>query len=353
MSWYLIETLFPPTMSVVFQQGHTRSWSSIQTLRRSEGIDDVGGMCHAVITSGSGFDRVVTGRQGQRRVLMVPLVGFGGVVYGIKTWVGRTDGQVSPEPSVAAVHWDPQELLGRHTASLDGTSSSLSILDTEAPATRPRDPGRLLSRVIHCDPFSELTEFLMGAGACTRFSGHFTVLNGKTDTSVADIRVWRGIAKRQNSTPDAVAVVRGLLHDVTDSERPQVSPMAAMRLTELETHCDQERSAVVLIAYRADSFASHKLVPSLFYWVTRRPAYVASVVADRSPVPGSLIHPEDYEKFGRAKHSLNSSPTGATVPLCVRLLSSAHTWVRVKIMLQRYPGAVGDHLHVARILHPQ
>ncbi|WP_312028903.1 GAF domain-containing protein [Gordonia paraffinivorans] len=86
MTWYLIETLAPaPSASIVFKEGEPRDWTSVRTMTRSDGLDMIEDLIAEVRTSREGLDRVEHGRLGPRRVVMRPVLGYEGEVYGIKT----------------------------------------------------------------------------------------------------------------------------------------------------------------------------------------------------------------------------------------------------------------------------
>ncbi|NED69148.1 hypothetical protein G3I15_50345, partial [Streptomyces sp. SID10244] len=104
MSWYLIECLTDDTMSIVFREGEFRDWGSLRALTRSDGID-VAAPIAEVIRSRLPVDRVIGGRLGDRRLVLRPVLGYEGEVYGVKTWVGDPSEPVSPERAIASVNW--------------------------------------------------------------------------------------------------------------------------------------------------------------------------------------------------------------------------------------------------------
>ncbi|MDL9937509.1 DUF5593 domain-containing protein [Gordonia sp. ABSL1-1] len=140
-TWYLIECLRPPTLSVVFTDGRPRDWTSVRAITRSDGIDTVEDLCHQVRDGRTGLDRIVDGRMGPRRVIMIPVLGFEGDVYGIKTWVGQVDEPPTPPRAIASVNWDIETFTARHTVE----SYLMSSVDAEGFGT-PATPASSCAR---------------------------------------------------------------------------------------------------------------------------------------------------------------------------------------------------------------
>ncbi|MYR07673.1 hypothetical protein GTV32_15770 [Gordonia sp. SID5947] len=334
MTWYLIECLKTDTMSIVFREGEFREWGSVRALTRSDGID-VAGPVAEVIASGQALSRVVAGRLGDRRIVLKPVLGYEGEVYGVKTWVGNPDEPVSPERAIASVNWDPQTLIARHTLE----SYMMSSHDADGFGDT-RDPGQFLRKVVQFDALNELAELCTNNGTRTTFQGPLTVLHDDSH-----LMTWRGLA-RSGAGPEGDEV-RGLFHDVTDTEPIRVDPLTALRLADLDR--DGDVPPAVLVAFRTNPADPDDVVPFLIYWLSARPGYVAeSAVVHHTDLPGNLIHPDDFGEFLRARERLGNGLDDYEVPSAVRLLAPDGSWVHVRFRLRCYPGAVGEQLLVGR-----
>ncbi|MGC4960778.1 GAF domain-containing protein [Gordonia sp. DT101] len=334
MTWYLIECLDVETRSIVFREGEFRDWGSVRALTRSDGID-IAAPISEVIRSRRSLDRVIGGRLGDRRVVLRPVLGYEGEVYGVKTWVDTPSEPVSPERAIASVNWDPQTLIARHTLEsyMMSSQSPDGFGDT-------RDPGQFLRKVVQFDALNELAELCTNNGTRTTFQGPLTVLHDDSH-----LMTWRGLA-RSGVGPDADEV-RGLFHDVTDTEPIRVDPLTALRLVDLDR--DGDVRPAVLVAFRTNPADPEDVVPFLIYWLSARPSYVAESAVDHHPdLPGNLIHPDDCAEFLRAREALQNELDDYEVPTPVRLLAPGGAWAQVRFRLRRYPGAVGNQLLVGR-----
>ena len=346
MTWYLIETLAPaPSASIVFKEGEPRDWTSVRTLTRSDGLDMIEDLIAEVRNSCEGLDRVGHGRLGPRRVVMRPVLGYEGEVYGIKTWVGKPDAALTPERAIASVNWDVQSLVARHTLE----SYMMSSISPEGFG-QDRDPGQFLRKVAQFDALNELAELCLNDGTRTHFSGRLTVLHDDTH-----LMAWRGLG-RSNAGADG-SEVRGLFHDVTDTEPPQIAPLTALKLPSGDKQRGETGSApgTVLVAYRR--VPGEPEIPALIYWVSPRPNYIAESATEHyltqhpdAPLPGNLINPESFDEFARAKKVLEAGQDDLEIPMVVELLGPDGNWVRVRFHIRRYPGAVGSLLHIGRFV---
>ncbi len=338
MTWYLIETLAQaPSASIVFKEGEHRDWTSVRTLTRSDGLDKIEDLIADVRTSCEGLDRVEQGRLGPRRIVMRPVLGYEGDVYGIKTWVGKPEEDLTPERAIASVNWDVQSLVARHTLE----SYMMSSISPEGFG-QDRDPGQFLRKVAQFDALNELAELCLNDGTRTHFSGRLTVLHDDTR-----LMAWRGLARR-SSGPDGTEV-RGMFHDVTDTEPPQIAPLTALKLST----SDESATGTVLVAYRR--VPGEPEVPALIYWISPRPFFVAESATEHhlaqqphARLPGNLINPEFFDEFIRAKKVLEAGQDDLEIPMVIEMLGREGDWVRVRFHIRRYPGAVGSLLHIGR-----
>lgn len=339
-TWYLIEALRPPALSIVFEGGVERAWKSVRSLTRTDGLDTIEEMLAIVCDDRVGFDDVVRGRLGDRRVVMRPVFGWEGEVYGIKTWIGKPDEEVLPERAVAAVNWDVESLVARHTLE----SYLMSSVD-EKGFGDTRDPGEFLRKVVQFDSLNELTELCLNDGTRTHFQGALTVLHDD-----GHLMAWRGLAR--SGVGPGGSEVRGLFHDVTDTEEVRIAPLTALSLGDLSEDSSDSTPAV-LVAYRANSDTEIP-TPVLLYWVSRRPSYIAESAVHggdgggEKAVLGNLIHPEYWPDFSRARKLLRAGQDAMEIPFTCRLLGADGGWVKVRFILRRYPGAVGELLHIGR-----
>lgn len=335
MTWYLIETLGPaPSASIVFREGEQRDWASVRRMSQNEGgLDRIEDLLARVRESGESIDQIEPGRHGPRRVIMRPVLGYEGDVYGVKTWVADPDREVAPERAIASVNWDIETLVARHTLE----SYMMSSVSPDGFGQN-RDPGQFLRKVAQFDALNELAELCMNDGTRTQFQGRLTVLHDDTH-----LMAWRGLA-RSKAGPDG-REVRGMFHDVTDTEDPQISPLAALKLGAL----DENSTGTVLVAYR-----NHQLdepaIPVLMYWISPRPPYIAESATHHrhSEIAGNLVNPEHFGEFLRAREVLKAGQDELEIPMVVELLGRDGRWVKVRFHLRRYPGAVGTLMHIGR-----
>lgn len=339
MTWYLVECLCPPAMSVIFKDGERREWASVRSITRADGVDP-SDILSAVRTSGQTVDVRVSGRQGSKHVRAVPIIGFEGDIYGIQLWVGDIGHAPTPPRSCAAINWDIETLTARHTID----SYMMSSLSPEGYGEN-RDPGEFLRKVVQFDNLNELVEVCLNDGGRTHFEGRLSVLH-----DAGHLMAWRSVA-RSAAGPEGTEV-RGISHDVSDTEAPEIGPLTALRLTELAARPD-DVPAAALVAYR--QFADHRPpVPALTYWISPRPSYLAesAIEADnRNPLhQGNLIHSDDYAEVVRGREVLKAGQDDLEIPLRVRLLGSGGKWILTNFIMRRYPGTVGDSLHIVRFL---
>lgn len=338
-AWYVIESLRPPAFSILFRDGEERDWTSIRSLTRSEGVDVIEDLCGTVRDNREPLDVQVRGRQGPRRVIMKPVLGWEDDVYAIKTWIGDVDEAPAPERSVAAVNWDIETLTARHTLE----SHLMSSCSPEGFGG-VRDPGQFLRKVVQFDSLNELAELCLNDGTRDHFQGSLTVLHDDSH-----LMAWRGAA-RSGCGPDA-SEVRGIFHDITDTQPPVIGPLTALRLSDLERHSDAPPA--VLVAYRTDVGRDKggEVIPALMYWISPRPEYVAESAPqfpNESALPGNLVHPDDWHEFARARKVLEAGQDDLELPFVARLLNNQGGWTQVRFSLRRYPGAVGQVLHIGR-----
>ncbi|MEH6796386.1 MAG: hypothetical protein V7694_19855, partial [Rhodococcus sp. (in: high G+C Gram-positive bacteria)] len=149
--------------------------------------------------------------------------------------------------------------------------------------------------------------------------------------------------------------VRGLFHDVTDTEPPQIAPLTALKLPSGDEQRGDSAPGTVLVAYRR--VPGEPEIPALIYWVSPRPSYIAESATEHyltqhpgAPLPGNLINPEFFDEFARAKKVLEAGQDDLEIPMVVELLGRDGNWVRVRFHVRRYPGAVGSLLHIGRFV---
>ncbi|NED66390.1 hypothetical protein G3I15_36225, partial [Streptomyces sp. SID10244] len=121
---------------------------------------------------------------------------------------------------------------------------------------------------------NELAELCTNSGPRTTFQGPLTVLHDDSH-----LMTWRGLA-RSGAGRDADEV-RGLFHDVTDTEPIRVDPLTALRLVDLDR--DGDVPPAVLVAFRTNPADPDDVVPFLIYWLSTRPGYIAESAVDHHP----------------------------------------------------------------------
>ncbi|MDL9937510.1 hypothetical protein QSJ18_12205 [Gordonia sp. ABSL1-1] len=191
------------------------------------------------------------------------------------------------------------------------------------------------------DALDELADLCLNNGRRTEFQGSLTVLHDDSH-----LMAWRALA-RGAAGPNGTEV-RGMFHDVTDTEPPQIGLLTALRLSDVES---QDNAApAVLVAYRPAT-ATSPSTPAIMYWVSARPGYIAESAVDHAdsiPVAGNLIHPDDWPRFTDAARQLADGADDLEIPFPARLLGADGQWVQVRFSLRRYPGGVGEVLHIGR-----
>ncbi|MEU7140443.1 GAF domain-containing protein [Nocardia sp. NPDC046473] len=325
MTWYLVECLGLSSMSIVAKDGVRKEWVSIFRIERDEGVDAVGALNWAR-SSGSHLDQRMSGRFGDRRIEIVPILGPEDDVYAMHLWIGdpSTD---APKPRPAAgLRWNLGEL------QVQQRLESWLMSTNDASAWKGiRSPGEIFRKVLRFDDIPQLIEIANSPTPDAQFESSLCILHDD-----GHLMNWQIMARGRND--ERHVGVRALTHDVTDIEPPVVGPFETLRLTNEDI---TDGPAAALLAFGARSSP-----PTISSWIGKVPTWI-DWQRDGDP---ALIHPDSWPALRRTQALLE--PACPTIEMTTRARIRANTdtgWQTVDITSRRYPGEVGRILHIIRI----
>lgn len=329
MAWYMVEFLSgSDNMTIVFRDGARMPWSSIGRVQRDEGVE-LGELLkrtrdRAIHTP----PHLVDGKKGPRLVEAVPMQGVDRKAYGIQLWVGGPNDDI-PEPRRAAIiDWKKDTLQVEHTLE-----SLMMSSDDPGEFSRVRAPGEFLRKSLRFDNVDELTALALDPVPGSTFESRSTVLHDD-----GHIMAWRAVARAFAPDERGIAI-RCINHDVTDTEEPEIGPVEAF---ESGAPAADDSLIRVLLAFPPQ----HPEMVIIVRFIGTPPAWVDYVRGGDN----SLIHPEDWAALRRTQGVLSAATPDAVATTPVRI--RAHTdngWQSVEVVSRRYPGLVGDNLHIAQL----
>ncbi|MGK9274366.1 GAF domain-containing protein [Williamsia sp. D3] len=328
MSWYIIETLErPPTMSVVFRDGSRRDWANVQGLRRDTNVhsETLVKVLEEVRQSGKPVKPIeVPGYQGPRLVSAIPILSYDREVYGIQLWVGGLQEEI-PHPRItAATTWDAKTLQVSQ-----GLESWLMSTNDADGFRRNRNSGEFMRKVVRFDGVDELTEHAINPIEGRTLESDVVVLHDE-----GHLMRWHSVVRNRND--DEAFGLRSIMHDVSDTHDPQVGALEHLGVTE----ADPNGNVSALIA-----FPNGNETVVVVKFLTQPPQWIDY----RLDGSNDIIHPEDWPLLRRNQNILSAGTPGARVKSQVRIRTSdPEKWVAVNLVEWRYPGTVGDKLHIVQ-----
>ena len=328
MSWYIIETLErPPTMSVVFKDGKLRDWTPVTSLRRETNVhtETLVKVLEEVRRSGQRIKPIeVPGYQGPRRVSALPILSHDKQVYGIQLWVGGPSEPI-PHPRItAAVSWDTKTLQVSQ-----GLESWLMSTNNADGFRRNRNSGEFMRKVVRYDNVDELTEHAINPVPGRTLVSDMVILHDE-----GHLMRWNAVTRNRND--DKKHGLVSINHDVSDALDPQVGALEHLGVTE----ADPNGNVSALIA-----FPNENETVVVVKFLTKPPEWIDY----RLDGSNDIIHPEDWPLLRRNQNLLSAGTPGARVTSQVRIRTSdPGKWVAVNLVEWRYPGTVGDKLHIVQ-----
>lgn len=328
MTWYMIESLGPnKDMTVVFKDGVRRDWSSVKSITRETGIDTDNLSLEEVFASGQHADpHIVQGKQGPRKIAFEPKYGASGRVFAVLLWVGLPDAPVGPARKSAVIEWELNAIQVKQ-----GLDSWLMSSDDPDGFQRRRDPGEYLRKVLRFDSVPQLTQTALNPEPETVFETGATVLHDD-----GHVMAWRSVSRCFEPAEDGIAM-RAINHDVTDTEEPQIGPLEVLGLGE---PAGNDAPVAFLLTFPAQR---PELVVVVDF-IHKPPPVWVDYVRDGNH---GQIHPDDWPGLRRTQAILVGAPPEARAVTRGRL--RAHVpggWQWVEMTSKRYPGSVGNNLHI-------
>ncbi|MGV9679130.1 GAF domain-containing protein [Nocardia sp. NPDC003482] len=327
MTWFLIEALAaqPHPMTIVAKDGEPRDWTSLRRLDRDEGVDLVD-LLEWVRRTGSRIQQPAHGRAGQRYVEAIPIIGPEGDVYGIHLWIGLAHDTPTPPRPVAGICWHLGELQIRQ-----GLDSWMMSTDDADGFKRVRSPGEFFRKVVRFDTVAELIELATNPDPDATITTTLTVLHDR-----GHLMHWYGVGRGRRD--DRHVGMRGINYDITDTASPTIGPLEQLGLT---TDPGENAPAAALLA-----FPTTHPAPVIVQWIGKVPAWIDW----QREGDIALIHPDDWEPLRRTTIMLEPGlpDSQTTTPARIR----AHTdtgWQPALVTSRRYPGEVGQRLHIIQI----
>jgi hypothetical protein len=328
MSWYVIETLERESMSIVFKDGNRRNWTQLRTLQREAGVGrgELGAILGEVRRTGQSVNpRTIDGYQGSKLITAFAILSHDKEVYGIQLWIGDVDEEILQPRRAAAIRWDTRDLQINQ-----GLESWLMSSNDPDGFRRKRNPGEFLRKVVRYDAVDELTEHAINPVSGRTIEHDLVVLHDE-----GHLMKWFNVVRDRND--DDHVGLRGLIHDVTDTHEPQVGALEHVGVTEINS----SGPVSALIAFPNDSDAV-----IVVKFLTKPPEWIDYQLDGSNDV----LHPEDWSLLRRNQQILSDATPGARVKSEVRVRTpNPQQWVSVNLVEWRYPGAVGDKLHIVQL----
>ncbi|WP_306796318.1 GAF domain-containing protein [Nocardia sp. XZ_19_369] len=345
MSWFVVECLGPLSepMTIVCKDGAARAWTSLRMLHRHEFID-VEDLLESARCTGNPSRRVIRARDASMRLIDIePVIGPDGDAHGMHLWIGPETEEPPPHCPASGMSWNLDDLQVRVTEQWwrnwrgpDGVAANPSLT---------LSPGEFFRNVVRFDRIEELMVQATDPDAGTTHRSSAVVLH-----DLGYLMTWYNVARGRKD--EQHIGMRGLAIDVTDTDPPVISPVEVRDLSAgagsfsarvegwwTEPPPNDETTAAALLAY------SPRLpMPVIAEWISRVPSWI-DWERNGDPV---TFHPNDCDALRRTFESRNGN--GETITPA-RIRAFTHTgWQPVTVTSRRYPGEVGDRLHIVRII---
>lgn len=344
MSWFVVECLAPLSdpMTIVCKDGSGRAWTSLRTLRRHEYVD-VEDLLESVRRSGDPIRRVVRALDGVMRLIdIVPVQGPSGDAHGMHLWIGPDAEDPPPHCPAVAMSWNVDDLQVRVTQDWWRQWRGPDGVDESTPLTL--SPGELFRNVVRFDRIEDLLVQATDPDSTTAHLSSTVVLH-----DLGYLMTWYNVVRGR--TDEQHAGMRGLAIDVTATNPPVISPNEVRDLSTgagtfsargkgwwTEPPPDDDQTVAALLAH------SPRLpMPFIAEWLSRVPSWL-DWQRGGDPV---VFHPDDVDALRRTFETLSDTCETATQ---VRIRAFTKTgWQLVTVTSRRYPGDIGDRLHIIRI----
>lgn len=327
MTWFLIEALGPDTepMTIVAKNGEPRDWSSLRRLDRDEGVDLLD-LLEWVRHNRSHIQQTTLGRAGHRYIEAIPVLGPEDDVYAIHLWIGPEHQPPTPRRPTAGICWHLGELQIRQRLE-----SWMMSTDDEDGFKRVRSPGEFFRKVVRFDEVTQLIALATNPDPTTRFATTITVLHDR-----GHLMHWQVVARGRTDLQHTG--MRGLNHDITDTAPPTIGPLEQLGLTDDPA---ENAPAAALLAFPPSS-----PTPVIAQWIGKVPTWIDW----QREGDAELIHHDDWEALRRTTIILQADIPDSQTTTPVRIRAHTDTgWQPALITSRRYPGEVGDRLHIIRI----
>ncbi|ATL67369.1 hypothetical protein CRH09_15355 [Nocardia terpenica] len=221
--------------------------------------------------------------------------------------------------------------------------------DGVAPnASLTLSPGEFFRNVVRFDHIDELVVQAADPNSSSTHLSYTVVLH-----DLGYLMNWYNVARGRKD--DRHVGMRGLAIDVTDTNPPVISPNEVLDLTSgtstastrgeswsTERLTDDDGPAAALLAW-----SPRLRVPVVAQWISKVPSWIDW---ERKGDP-MVFHPDDCEALRRTFETLSGGDEIATVAGLRAFTDSG--WQLATVTSRRYPGEIGDRLHIIRIAKAQ
>lgn len=327
VGWQLIECIDPARKpSIVWKDGEPREWTSLAQLSRKDGLEAVlvdRIIAAAVAAEPAPFeererspliDTVVDTRHGSRSLIVHQAVDPTDTVRGLLLWLGEPGEPPQPRPRAAGMLWSGQVLNSMDTYML--RASDLSSYGQFSRA------DQFFNRVVRFPDLAHVVD-MVNASASDNVQpllSKVTLLHD--DQRLVNLQI---VARRCDRT------VAGIGLDITTWEEPALDPATVARLQE----ATPTGSSVAVLSFPP---GRRRRMPSVVYWVTPPPpwmAYWAKSGPDSAP---DLICPDDLDDLRAAFDQLLEGENPTQV-VGLRIRARTGEWRPLSVTLGKYPYA--------------
>lgn len=220
-TWNIVEWMADGEPTLIFDGKKPRQYVSIRRREHYRQLDIDAAILDAVKAAVTSFERVeqsVTVKEGYPPLQLIadPILGPLGVSYGAQVWIGPTNQPVPPVRAIGAFEWDPATEITYH-----GRTIETEILGHTEPKEQRVSPEIFR----HFEAFpreGELGRFIAEMNANL-------VEHGAVFDSRLTLKRMDGVVRQAYMTMRAIRkdkgawMLRGLVHDISDVEKPQLT----------------------------------------------------------------------------------------------------------------------------------